>query len=37
MKRTIVLFAFLTAVMTWPQVRYLSTQAAPHHDIYFNM
>ena len=31
------LFAVLTAVMTWPQVRELSTGATPHQDVYFNM
>jgi hypothetical protein len=27
----------LTIVVTWPQVRFLSTYAADHHDVYFNM
>ncbi|MFL6278645.1 MAG: hypothetical protein ACJ731_00900 [Vicinamibacterales bacterium] len=31
------LFAVLTAVMTWPQVAHLSTDAAPHGDVFFNM
>jgi hypothetical protein len=36
---TVVLAGFigLTAVMTWPQVRGLTSRAAPHHDVYFNM
>jgi hypothetical protein len=33
----IALFAALTAVMTWPQARYLASRATPHHDVYFNM
>lgn len=35
--RAIGLFALLTVVMTWPQARVLSTDATPHHDVYFNM
>ncbi len=31
------LFAALTALMTWPQVEYLATRATPHQDVYFNM
>ncbi len=31
------LFALLTVAMTWPQGRYLSSQAPPHQDVYFNM
>ena len=31
------LFAVLTAVMTWPQVREISTGATPHQDVYLNM
>jgi hypothetical protein len=31
------LFVLLTAAMTWPQARYLSSQATPHQDVYFNM
>jgi hypothetical protein len=31
------LFALLTAAMTWPQGRYLSSRAPPHQDVYFNM
>jgi hypothetical protein len=31
------LFAALTAVMTWPQVEYLGTRATPHQDVYFNL
>jgi hypothetical protein len=31
------LFAALTAVLTWPQVAYLATHARDHHDVYFNM
>jgi hypothetical protein len=30
-------FALLTAVMTWPQVLYLSSRATPHQDVYFNL
>jgi hypothetical protein len=37
MKRSVVLFALLTVVMTWPQARRLSTEATPHQDVYFNM
>ena len=31
------LFVVLTAVMTWPQPLVMSTHAAPHHDVYFNL
>jgi hypothetical protein len=31
------LFVALTGVMTWPQVRQLSTHAASHDDVYFSM
>jgi hypothetical protein len=31
------LFAALTIVLTWPQVRVLATHAREHHDVYFNM
>ncbi len=31
------LFAVLTVAMTWPQGLYLSSQAPPHQDVYFNM
>src|SRR5919201_1360631 len=31
------LFVLLTAVMTWPQARHLSTSAALHYDVYFNL
>lgn len=37
MKRAVLLFALLTAAMTWPQARHLATQATPHQDVYFNM
>jgi hypothetical protein len=30
-------FAALTAVMTWPQVLYLTSRATQHQDVYFNM
>lgn len=33
----VALFALFTAVMTWPQVTRLSTDAADHQDVYFNM
>jgi len=33
----LVLFTALTAVMTWPQARYVATHAADHWDVYFNM
>lgn len=33
----IALFAALTAIVTWPQVRYLASQATPHQDVFFNM
>ena len=33
----VALFALLTAVMTWPQVTRLSTDAYEHQDVYFNM
>jgi hypothetical protein len=32
-----VLFALLTAIMTWPQVRHLATDASAHEDVFFNM
>ena len=35
--RAVVLFALLTAVMTWPQVIKLATHASGHHDVYFNL
>jgi hypothetical protein len=31
------LFVLLTVGATWPQARYLSSQAAQHQDVYFNM
>ena len=31
------LFAMLTAVMMWPQVRHFRDSAVPHQDVYFNM
>jgi hypothetical protein len=31
------LFVGLTVVVTWPQARYLASQATPHQDVYFNM
>lgn len=31
------LFVLLTAVMTWPQVTRLTSEAANHEDVYFNM
>jgi hypothetical protein len=33
----VALFALLTAVMTWPQLTRLSTDAVDHPDVYFNM
>jgi len=33
----IALFAALTALMTWPQVRWLGSRATPHQDVFFNM
>ena len=30
-------FVVLTAVMTWPQVRFLATRSVEHQDIYFNV
>jgi hypothetical protein len=33
----IALFALLAAVMTWPQVPNLATEASEHQDVYFNM
>jgi hypothetical protein len=33
----VALFAALTAAVTWPQARYLATQATPHQDVFFNM
>jgi hypothetical protein len=37
MKRAVLLFALLTAIMTWPQGRHLATQATPHQDVQFNI
>jgi hypothetical protein len=37
MTRAVGLFALLTVVMTWPQVRVIATEATPHQDVYFNM
>jgi hypothetical protein len=31
------LFIVLTAVMTWPQVEYLSTRGRDHQDVFFNL
>jgi hypothetical protein len=31
------LFTVLTAVMTWPQVLHLATEAQDHQDVFFNM
>jgi hypothetical protein len=31
------LFVLLTVAATWPQARYLGSQATPHQDVYFNM
>jgi hypothetical protein len=31
------IFIALTVFMTWPQVRWLGSQAVPHQDVYFNM
>jgi hypothetical protein len=31
------LFAVLTAVMTWPQVRFMATHSVEHQDIAFNL
>jgi hypothetical protein len=33
----LVLFTALTVVMTWPQARFVATQASDHWDVYFNM
>ncbi|MEN3337137.1 MAG: hypothetical protein V7647_813 [Acidobacteriota bacterium] len=33
----IALFTLLTAIMTWPQVKNLGTEASDHQDVYFNM
>ena len=33
----IALFVALTAIMTWPQVRWLGSRATPHQDVFFNM
>ena len=33
----IALFAALTALMTWPQARWLGSRATPHQDVFFNM
>jgi hypothetical protein len=33
----VALFVLLTAIMTWPQVTRLGTEAAEHQDVYFNM
>ena len=35
--RPILLFATLTAVMTWPQVVHIGTKALDHQDVFFNM
>ena len=35
--RSILLFAVLTAVMTWPQVAHIGTKAVDHQDVFFNM
>ena len=35
--RPILLFAALTAVMTWPQVAHIGTKALDHQDVFFNM
>ena len=35
--KVVALFALLTAVMTWPQVPRLATDAWQHEDVYFNM
>ena len=37
MTRALGVFALLTLVMTWPQARVISTEAAQHQDVYFNM
>ncbi len=37
MKRSVLLFTLLTAIMTWPQARAIATEATPHQDVYFNM
>jgi len=31
------LFVVLTVAATWPQARYLGSQATPHQDVFFNM
>ena len=33
----VAIFIVLTAVMTWPQVTVLGTEATNHPDVYFNM
>src|SRR4029453_19122234 len=35
--KAVALFTVLTAIMTWPQVRHLTTHAWPHDDVFFNM
>ena len=35
--KAMALFSLLTAVMTWPQVRHLASDAWPHEDVFFNM
>jgi hypothetical protein len=35
--KVMALFSLLTAVMTWPQVRHLASDAWPHEDVFFNM
>lgn len=35
--RAVALFALLAALLTWPQARHLTTHAADHQDVYFNM
>ena len=37
MKRALLLFSVLTVVATWPQAANMSTLAAQHQDVYFNM
>jgi hypothetical protein len=35
--KAVALFTLLTAVMTWPQVAHLGTEASHHEDVFFNM
>jgi hypothetical protein len=35
--KAVALFTVLTAIMTWPQVRHLTTHGWPHDDVFFNM